>query len=153
MHFHPFTGPPEVRLVGGNNEYEGLLEIRWNGVWGTVCDDGFGNVDAAVVCRQLGYSADNAIAFGNGYFGQGNGTIWLDDVQCVGTESFLYQCPAAELGDHNCAHFEDVGIRCGGKKFSGLLLYLCNVDQFQVVELLILSHLDCFQIQLLPLVS
>ena len=111
-----FLAPPEVRLVGGNNQYEGRLEIRWNGVWGTVCDDEFGNVDAAVVCRQLGFSADNAIAFGNGYFGQGNGTIWLDDVQCVGTESYLYQCPAAELGDHNCAHFEDVGIRCGGTK-------------------------------------
>ena len=120
----PFSaGPPEVRLTGGNNEYEGLLEIRWNGVWGTVCDDGFGNVDAAVVCRQLGYSADNALAFGNGYFGQGNGTIWLDDVQCVGTESYLYQCPAAELGDHNCAHFEDVGIRCGGRKI--LMAYFC----------------------------
>ena len=90
-------------------EYEGLLEIQWNAVWGTVCDDGFGNVDAAaVVCRQLGYSADNALGFGNDYFGQGNGTSWLDDVQCVGTES--YQCPAAELGDHNCAHFEDVGV-------------------------------------------
>ena len=114
---HFFLAPPEVRLVGGNNQYEGRLEIRWNGVWGTVCDDGFGNVDAAVVCRQLGFSADNAIAFGNGYFGQGNGTIWLDDVQCVGTERFLYQCPAATLGDHNCAHFEDVGVRCGGKNY------------------------------------
>ena len=106
--------PPNLRLVGGSNEYEGRLEILWNGVWGTVCDDGFGNVDAAVACRQLGYSADNAIAFGNGYFGQGNGTIWLDDVQCEGHENYLFQCPAADFGDHNCAHFEDVGIRCGG---------------------------------------
>ena len=108
------VAPPNIRLVGGSNEYEGRLEIFWNGVWGTVCDDGFGNVDAAVACRQLGYSADNAIAFGNGYFGQGNGTIWLDDVQCEGNENFLFQCPAADFGDHNCAHFEDVGIRCGG---------------------------------------
>lgn len=113
--FFFYPAYPEIRLVGGSNEYEGRLEIFWNGVWGTVCDDAFGNVDAAVVCRQLGFSADNAIAFGNGYFGQGNGTIWLDDVQCEGHENYLYQCPAAELGDHNCAHFEDVGVRCGGK--------------------------------------
>ena len=38
--------------------------------------------------------------------------IWLDDVQCAGTERTLNACPHTEYGTHNCAHFEDVGVTC-----------------------------------------
>ena len=44
-----------IRLVGGINETEGRVEICLGGQWGTVCDDQWGDVEASVVCRQLGY--------------------------------------------------------------------------------------------------
>ena len=47
----------EVRLVNGFTAYEGRVEICVYGIWGTICDNGWGTSDAAVVCRQLGYSS------------------------------------------------------------------------------------------------
>ena len=42
----------------------------------------------------------------------GTGQIWLDNVQCVGNETRLIDCPANQLGVHNCMHFEDAGVNC-----------------------------------------
>ena len=44
--------------------------------------------------------------------GSRNQAIWLDDVQCQGSETRLIDCPANALGSHNCGHSEDAGVRC-----------------------------------------
>ena len=45
-------------------------------------------------------------------FSDGTGDIWLDNVQCRGTETRLVDCPHLPIGTHNCAHSEDAGVRC-----------------------------------------
>lgn len=46
----------EIRLLGGPNAMTGRVEVCNRGVWGTVCDDVWGAVDAQVACRQLGFA-------------------------------------------------------------------------------------------------
>ena len=46
----------DIKLVGGRFDIEGRVELcGHNYRWGTICDSGFGDKEADVVCRQLGY--------------------------------------------------------------------------------------------------
>lgn len=47
----------DVRLSGYSSLLQGRVEVCLDGVWGTVCNSGWGTADASVVCRQLGYSS------------------------------------------------------------------------------------------------
>ena len=57
----------------------------------------------------------------NGYFGQGQAAIHLDDLDCDGTERRLADCDHIGVGNHNCGHFEDVGVICHGESISSIL--------------------------------
>ncbi|XP_014319352.1 macrophage receptor MARCO [Myotis lucifugus] len=96
--------PAAVRIIGSLNR--GRAEVFYNGIWGTICDDGWDNSDATVFCRMLGYSVGKALFS----MVPGSGYIWLDDVACHGTEAEPVNCKQERLGAlHNCNHTEDGG--------------------------------------------
>jgi hypothetical protein len=101
----------DVRLVGGSNAREGRIEIQFNSLWGTICDDGWTKENANVICRKLGHQK----ALRSQAFGAGSGQIWLDDVFCKGDEDSISKCRHRGWGIHNCGHDEDIGVVCQPK--------------------------------------
>ncbi|XP_067898925.1 deleted in malignant brain tumors 1 protein-like isoform X2 [Heterodontus francisci] len=102
-----------LRLAAGFDNCSGRVEIFFSGTWGTVCDDFWDRHDAAVVCRQLN-CGDPVWAPGERLIDQGNGTIWMDEVQCKGSELFLWDCQFSAMGRHDCEHKEDASVICSG---------------------------------------
>ena len=102
---------------------QGRVEVNYYGRWGTVCDDGWDDTDAGVVCRQLGYLHGTAVI--SAFFGQGSGPIWLDSVTCSGGESTLASCGHLGVGvTRSCSHSEDAGVRCIAE--TGMLVHMHN---------------------------
>ena len=98
------------------------MEIFHNGEWGTVCDDFWGLEDANVVCRQIGCPYGAIAAPRLATFGAGTGTIWLDNVQCTGSEDYLSDCAHNGWGIENCGHYEDAGVQCSS---AGICVAMC----------------------------
>lgn len=95
-----------IRLVGGSKR--GRVEIFYNEQWGTICDDAWDLNDGTVVCRMLGFQSaiDAFTAL------PGSGKIWLDDMECAGSEWNIQSCGKRNWGENNCNHNEDAGVEC-----------------------------------------
>jgi len=132
----PECNSGDIRLVGGERDSEGRVEICVDGFWGTVCDSSWDQREALVVCKQSGYGArgKNAFCFlvittykiqagsipsltvgatplSGAYFGEGSGPV-LSSISCTGGESHIAECSMGTVGAVNCHHGRDAAVRC-----------------------------------------
>lgn len=124
------NAPLEMRLVDGPSRTEGRVEVKYRGVWGTICDDDFGLREARVICRQVGLGNGTAQVRKNKYK-VGTGQIWLDQVVCSGNETSIDDCMHWRWGEHNCSHQEDVGVSCGAPAQTSAQLRLATGKSFK----------------------
>ncbi|XP_062378619.1 lysyl oxidase homolog 3B isoform X1 [Sardina pilchardus] len=120
----------KFRLAGYPRKHnEGRIEVFYKGEWGTICDDDFTLSNAQVLCRQLGFVAATGWAHSAKY-GKGAGKIWLDNVQCGGSETSISVCKSRGWGNSDCTHDEDAGVICKDERLPGF------VDTENVIEAL-----------------
>ena len=122
----------DVRLVNGNHPWEGRVEVRRNGAWGTITHD-MDATDAGVVCNSLGYAG--AIAIGYSDFGQGSGTVYFHYL-CSGNEDSILDCGPGTVYSTS-THIYDGGVICRtqGKSTSSLSYHITWDDDHYVYSI------------------
>ena len=104
----------QVRLTGHNSSFAGRVEVFAHGVWGRVLhwwSPKWGQNEAAVVCRQLGFPGV-ITALSSSSFGEGSGPVLMTNVQCTGNERTLQQCQYDDWVDSNVDDGREVGVIC-----------------------------------------
>uniref|UniRef100_W5LVI3 SRCR domain-containing protein n=1 Tax=Lepisosteus oculatus TaxID=7918 RepID=W5LVI3_LEPOC len=108
-----------VRLAGGRSLCSGRVEVLRGTSWDTICEADFDMKDAEVVCRQLdcGFPAE---LLRGAYFGEGQGLIRTEEIQCRGNETRIHDCPTSTREHQSCAHSNDISLVC--TEYSGYRL-------------------------------
>ena len=112
------THIPSVHLWTALCTYKKIIHLTMSRSYIRMCSPSLAHtciLHCPVLCVWLhicSHCSTDSVAYSNAFYGQGTGSIWLDNVQCTGTESRLYDCPASTIGSHNCGHSEDAGVSC-----------------------------------------
>ena len=106
-----FSCFPVIRLAGSEKPDEGRVEIYHDGQWGTICDNGWDFDDADVACFELGFTGADKALMGD-QVPNGVGRIWLENVDCYGTENNIKMCDNSGWGTSTCNHNKDAGVKC-----------------------------------------
>lgn len=77
-------------------------------MWGRICSVGWDEMDAQVVCGQLGYTTGFvANVYGDRFF-----PLWFKNIGCNGTEDGLVDCDKEAVTWGECYYEYDAGVRC-----------------------------------------
>ncbi|KAM9193503.1 lysyl oxidase homolog 3 isoform 9-T9 [Mergus octosetaceus] len=131
-----------IRLSGGRSRFEGRVEVAVGAGdgdelrWGLVCGEGWGTLEAMVVCRQLGLGFANHGLQETWYWDASNVTeMVLSGVKCAGHEMSLSHCQhhGSSLSCRNTGTRFAAGVICS-ETASDLLLHAPLVQETAYIE-------------------
>ena len=111
-------------MIGnGISSSEGYIEAynSTSGIWGILCDQSFGIIDAHVVCKMLGFTTaiealSNSAAedlYGNP---PSSSNFVLDNLDCSGSEKSVFACPLTGELSGTCEASQIAGVKCSESK-------------------------------------
>lgn len=118
----------DVRIIDneGKTSYRGRVELRNEGIWGTICAQGLDNSAAKVICRQIGYKEGKFLNpheskgknfcmnyEGVNYCGVQYSPILYSHLNCQGNEESISDCYRKMADKSFCTHQYDALIECG----------------------------------------
>ncbi|XP_052763290.1 deleted in malignant brain tumors 1 protein-like [Mya arenaria] len=95
-----------------NNASSGIVEAFFDGSWLTICNNGFDDKAAAVVCRGLGYKAGESEA-SQTY----DGSINIYHITCKGTENDISECQYSgyQWTRYRCGYYS-AAVKCSNTR-------------------------------------
>ena len=106
-----------LRMVSGDQECAGWLEVFYNGTWGSVCRSPMDDVTVSIICSQLGCGDSGSLNTSVG-LREGSRPHWVDGIQCQRTDPSLWQCPSDPWNYNSCSPKEEAYISCAGDLLS-----------------------------------
>ena len=96
------------------------MEVYYNGRWGSVCYYGWDELDANIVCKQLGFKFADLAYFGT----RPQGDILLDNIMCSNNDTILASCGHYGVGmkvkcNHHSYHTV-AAVKCYGMYYNYL---------------------------------
>jgi len=117
----------DIRIVDykGTPTNEGRLEMRYEGIWGTICSQGNNRKSAKVICREVGYADgewkspkdQSGLGFcksfkGYDHCGAETARLFLAQIKCDREDNKFHECDKILTEPNKCGHDSDAIIRC-----------------------------------------
>lgn len=99
-----------VRLHTGYFNKTGTVQVYVDSSWTLVCLDGFGDIEAGVVCRHLGFSTGRV--FDEANFGALMAYIGISNVSCSGAEESFTDCLYSTEPYAHCQSWNYTSVTC-----------------------------------------
>ncbi|VDP78607.1 unnamed protein product [Echinostoma caproni] len=173
-----------IRLVGGSwlaDTYTGRVEVRPSqtedgintrrsipmntSLWGTVCEKGFTEYAAMLVCSAIGLVAhpknwypkssvrQSIRESADRWFNSSEAPIHIANLKCHGYETDLFECRHDGPDEHSCTHQDDLVIRCHRPRWAGVRVTISDMGSrtpVQHVRLRRAGLLDYTRLILMP---